>query len=106
MSKKKKYLWGSAFTMFLLAYFLKPTIVIRQQPESSAGRSIASITEPKIDPNLVKATQHFCDKKYHKDSCLSFLAKCGVHCVDFLSDEARSKIRTEIDHLKAENQIQ
>lgn len=105
MSKKKKYLWSSVFTIFLFAYFLKPTIVIRQE-ESSGGRSIASITEPKIDPNLVKATKHFCDKKYHKESCLSFLAKCGVYCIDFLSDDARAKIRTEIDKLKADNQVQ
>ena len=95
MSKKKKYLLGSAFTVFLIAYMLKPTIVVRENDGSRSIASIGASVEPKIDPNLLKATKAFCNKNFHRDSCVSYLNKCGVECLDFLSEEAKEKLRAD-----------
>lgn len=114
---KKKYIWATICALFVIGYLFRPTIVVRENymaggPNASAGRGIASVgavgatVESKLDGNLLRATQHFCDKKYHQESCLSFLIQCGVACLDFISDEAKSKMRLEIQRLKAANKNQ
>lgn len=117
MTKKKKYIFASIFMIFALGYIFRPTIVVRENymaggPQGfGAGRSIASVgaaAEPKtfsksVDANLIRATQHFCDKQYHKESCLSFLIQCGSGCLDFVSNETKEKMRLEIQNLKAAN---
>lgn len=120
MFTKKTYIWGSVCAFFVIGYFFRPTIVVRENYMAGGpkgfgpGRGIASvgaIAEPKalnkpLDGNLIRGTQHFCDKQYHKDSCLSFLIQCGTGCLDFIGEEAKTKMRLEIQKLKAANQNQ
>ena len=113
--RKKHYIWATVCTVFVIGYMFKPTLVVRENymaggVTSSGGRGIASVgsvaavAESKLDSNLIRATQHFCDKKYHKESCLSFLVQCGPACLDFIGDEAKEKMRLEIQRLKAANE--
>ncbi len=118
--QKKHYIWGTVCAVFMIGYLFRPTIVVRENymaggPNGfSAGRGIASVGsvgatsetkfEAKADGNLLRATQHFCDKNFHQESCLSFLIQCGTACLDFISDDAKNKMRLEIQRLKAANQ--
>lgn len=103
---KRRLISAAVCGVCLLAYLFKPTIVVRSS-DASSGRSLASVgsivSEPKLDPNLIRATQYFCEKRYHVESCLTYLNTCGKNCLDFLSQATKEKIRGDFEKLKSTN---
>ncbi len=51
---------------------------------------------------LVKAVEHFCVTRYHRDSCLHHLITCGVPCLERIPKAKRKAIHADYVKLRAE----
>lgn len=56
--------------------------------------------DPKLQDMLIKAVEHFCVKKYHRESCVHHLSTCGNPCLVAVPKDQRIKIFNDYQRLR------